>query len=576
MDRRRPEPGATGVAHAAPWPQRLANALRQQAQGWPLALQFALVALLPPLVLAGLGTAAWQLAGVEPGAGANLAMTPPLVSITALPWAAVAGAAVAALGVLGFGRRVSASLARLTEAARQMRLDEAPDELQLPLLDTNPELLATSVALRRLVEAHRAQRQALQVRIGQLGQQLQQRTHELSTLQDLSIGLAQSTDLLALVDEALAALERTVDFSSASVWARDRRSASHQVMLMGYRSAETDDSGAQALRGRRLSRANLQVYEQIERERCPHIDNQARQGLLTWLWEKVTDDASTSTLYRNTRAWMGLPLQVRDTVLGVLRVDHREPGYFDPARARLLTAVSSQTALAMHHAQLMLQERELAVVAERNRIARELHDAVSQTLFAANVIAGTLARQAERGAGTDVAALARQARSLEQLNRGALAEMRMLLFELRPDALEGQALPELLKHPIEALACRGDIVVEADIATSDPLAPGQRAQVYRIAQELLTNLARHSAARHAWVRWQPDAPEGPTLRIRDDGQGFDTSAARPGHFGLDNVRTRAAEIGARVRLTSAPGAGTEVCIVLDEFSQPEIRPAQAA
>ncbi|MDE2397197.1 MAG: sensor histidine kinase, partial [Burkholderiales bacterium] len=299
-------------------------------------------------------------------------------------------------------------------------------------------------------------------------------------------------------------------------------------------------------------------YEQIEREREALIENRARQSLFSWLWSKVTDDAPSSELYRASRSWMAVPLRYREDVLGVMRVDHQEPDYFDPERARLLNAVSSQTALAMRHARLQAQQREVAVIAERNRIARDLHDAVSQTLFAANVLAGTLARSFQREPAPEAASVAAQAQALERLNRGALAEMRLLMFELRPDALHTTPLAELLQHAIEALACRGDIAIESALAPQDALAPEVRVQLYRIAQEALSNVARHSGALHCRVEWTPTGKRSALLRIADDGTGFNPEAARPGHFGVENMRGRALEIGAKLTLTSAPGEGTEL------------------
>ena len=418
MDRRR-SVDATGPApDALTAPQRpgqrLLTLLRQrsgasQAAGVVLASAAALA-----LLAGALQRWAWP-AGTAWGDVLAPALSPLLAG---LALAGAAGAAAAA----ALAQRSSRALHSLAYAARVVRREEGSDDAQLPLLLTNPELRAASQSLRRLHDHSRQQRRALQARNAQLGQQLQQRTHELSTLQDLSMGLAGTDDFHGLVDEALKALEQTLDYSSASVWARDRRSESGQVVLTGYRSndpADTADThqvidasdagdaanasaagpatgGAGSLLGKRLSRSNLHRYEQIEQSREPLIDNDAKQSLFSWLWEKVTDDASTSRLYSGTRAWMGLPLRFRNEVLGVMRVDHQQAGYFDVERARLLGAVCSQTALAMHHARLLVQERELAVVAERNRIARDLHDAVSQTLFASNVIAGTLAQQAPR------------------------------------------------------------------------------------------------------------------------------------------------------------------------------------
>jgi signal transduction histidine kinase len=215
----------------------------------------------------------------------------------------------------------------------------------------------------------------------------------------------------------------------------------------------------------------------------------------------------------------------------------------------------------MRHAQLQAKEREVAVLAERNRIARDLHDAVSQTLFASTVLAGTLARAAGRGNAPGSAATRKQALALERLNRGALAEMRLLMVELRPDALEQAPLADLLQLAIEALSCRGEIRVEATLARDDPLPPSARIQVYRIAQEALSNIGKHSGATQAVVQWQVDG-ERASLRIADDGRGFDPGDSRPGHFGLDNMRARALEIGARLTITSAPGEGAELKVEL--------------
>jgi signal transduction histidine kinase len=454
--------------------------------------------------------------------------------------------------------RTADSLDRIAAASRLLRRDDAPDDANIPLIDANAELRQATMRLRRMVEAARDRRLALLERTVVLGNQLQVRTHELSTLQDLSVGLATKTDMHELVDEALKALEQTLDYDSASVWSRENMLPTESVVLMGYRSADVDTSEdqAQSLLGMRLSRPNVQRYEQIERDRDPIIENNARQSLLSWLWSKVVDDSPTTALYRTTRAWMGVPLKFHDNVLGVLRVDHQEAGYFNPERARLLTAVCSQTALAMRHAQMLGKEREMAVVAERNRIARDLHDAVSQTLFASNVVAGTMARAAKRDGNV---ALRKQTEALERLNRGALAEMRMLMYELRPDALADTPLSELLQLAIEALVCRGDIQIDTTLSKDDHLPVATRLQLYRIAQEALSNIGKHSEAKHAVVQWQVEANRA-TLRIADDGRGFDPQRPRPGHFGLGNMSARAREIGARHSLTSAPGEGTELRI----------------
>ena len=533
------------AAAAAPTP----GALRQWFDARSLFAQTAIVVIAATLPLATL--LAWWLG---PG-GVNLVQG--LLMGAALAWAACA--------VLV--HRQSMALRQINLASRALARDDVGVD-NIPLLPISADLQQLSAHLRRMVKMARQRRRALQERNSVLDQHLQRRTHELSTLQDLSVGLAAKSEVHELVDEALGALEQTLDYASASVWSRHGGVASAPVVLMGYRASdvEVSETPGDSMLGMRLSRPNVQRYEQIEREREPIIDNDARQSLLSWLWAMITDDARSSALYRSTRAWMGVPLKFHDHVMGVLRVDHQTPGYFTPERIRLLIAVCSQTALAMRHAELQSQAREVAVIGERNRIARDLHDAVSQTLFAASVLAGTLASTAARSADPSSAPLQQQARTLERLTRAALAEMRLLMYELRPDALEQTPLSELLQLVIEALASRGDIEVESSLAAHDDLTPAQRLQLYRIAQEALSNIGKHSAATHAVLHWHcslgPHGTRQASLRIADDGRGFDTTQARPGHLGLGNMAARAAEIGARFSLTSGPEEGTEIKVEL--------------
>jgi len=516
----------------------------------PLQALFDRLSLPAQLLLAGIGTSLLT-AGVvhfvwEPGA--------------AVVGAVAGGAALASAVSAAFAWRVARSTLQLAQAARSLARDDALLHGQLPYKSATAELHEATHALRRLLDHARQRLAAMQAMNTALGLNLQSRTQELSSLQDLSIGLAQQGDIGTLVGEALNALQATVDYSSASVWARVGLQPLQPVVLLGYRSTEQAIAGMglSDLTGLRLSRANLQRYEQIEEDRQPLIENHPRQGLLNWLWAMVTDDARTSALYRSTKAWMAVPLQVRQRVLGVLRVDHGEAGHFDEARVRLLTAVASQTALALRHAQLSAQERDLAIMGERNRIARELHDAVSQTLFAANLLAGTLARSA----GLDEASRG-QVAMLEKLNRSALAEMRMLMFELRPDALAGARLSDLLHQAVEALAGRTEMQVSTALQADNGPPLAQRLQLYRIAQTALSNIARHSAAHHVLVGWAVHQPGHGRLTITDDGCGFDPQAERPGHFGVANMRQRAAELGAELSITSAPGNGTAIQLDLD-------------
>ena len=478
---------------------------------------------------------------------------------------ALVGGALPSLAAVALATRAMRAQQRITATAHTLRSTHASDDLDIPLTDATADSLQISSALRRMVMAMRKRRQALEALNEALSRRLDARTHELSTLQDLSIGLARQSDVHDLVDEALQALERTLSYSSASLWAREQLRQEGRVVLMGYRTADSVDGDAgDDLTGMRLSRGNLGHYERVERERQPVIDNNVQQSFWSWLLGRVTDDARTSALYRRSRSWMALPLQFHDSVLGVMRVDHDETDFFDDERIRLLTAVGSQTALAMRHAQLAEQSREVAVMAERNRIARDLHDAVSQTLFAANMMAGTLAKTLHTIDAPQARAQATQAQTLERLTQGALAEMRLLMLELRPDAMQGVALGELLRQAVDVLVSRDAIRVTAQIASSDLLSDATRMQVYRLAQEALSNVARHSGATDLVVRWLVRSEHQALLCVHDNGHGFDPEAPKPGHFGLENMRSRARDMGAQLTLDSAPGRGTELRLQIGE------------
>lgn len=197
------------------------------------------------------------------------------------------------------------------------------------------------------------------------------------------------------------------------------------------------------------------------------------------------------------------------------------------------------------------------VSADHQRLAGDLHDAVLQTLFAASLVTGSLSRHD---------ALPDEARAhtlaLQRLNQGALAGMRMLMLESRPEALASARLTELLQQASAVLAARGEVHIESQFDPEDPPAT-QRVDVYRIAQEALSNVARHSAARHVQLQWCVPAPHHGRLVVADDGHGFDAAAARARHAGLDRMREHAARLQGQLALHSLPGVGTRLQLDFD-------------
>ena len=197
-----------------------------------------------------------------------------------------------------------------------------------------------------------------------------------------------------------------------------------------------------------------------------------------------------------------------------------------------------------------------AVAAERNRIAHDLHDSVTQTLFSASIIADILPRLWQRNSQE----AERRLQELRELTRGALAEMRTLLLELRPTALNNVALTDLLHQLSEAVGGRSRVPITVTIQGDEDLPTGVRIAFYRITQEALNNVAKHAEATHAsvFLNMTLDRAE---LFIQDDGRGFQINAIAGKCLGLNIMRERAEEIHAQLSIQSQPGQGAIIHVL---------------
>ncbi len=257
------------------------------------------------------------------------------------------------------------------------------------------------------------------------------------------------------------------------------------------------------------------------------------------------------------RSWMGTPLQSGDEVIGVLSVSSAAPDLYDDTKLHVLEAFANHAAIAIINARLYEGSRQVAALEERNRLARDLHDSVTQTLFSASIIAEALPKQWEKDESGARANLVR----LRQLTSGALAEMRMLLFELRPGSIQQNPLGKLVANLCEAFQAKNNIRVAVDVMDEGKYALplDVKEAFYRIAQEILTNVTKHSKAGHVSVSLY-QAQSGIALRIQDNGKGFDLQEIHPGHMGLEIMRERAAAIHAKIEVTSQPGKGTTITV----------------
>jgi PAS domain S-box-containing protein len=205
---------------------------------------------------------------------------------------------------------------------------------------------------------------------------------------------------------------------------------------------------------------------------------------------------------------------------------------------------------------LMAQQiKEKTALEERTRLARDLHDAVSQTLFSTSLIAEVLPKVWERSKEDGLKKL----EEVRQLTRGALAEMRTLLFELRPAALADADLNDLLRQLADSVFGRARVLVTLEVNGTCEIPPDVKIALYRIAQEALNNIVKHSGATSARITLRCQPPDI-ALNIIDNGHGFDITQVAPVSFGLGNMKERANHIGASLQIESKVNEGTEITV----------------
>ena len=286
-----------------------------------------------------------------------------------------------------------------------------------------------------------------------------------------------------------------------------------------------------------------------------------------------TDDIHTHPRFRgwwprrhpDMRSFLGVPIVTPDGVIGAFYLTDKEAGpRFTDGDRQLIELLASHAAIAITNARLYERSRELSTLAERNRLALELHDVVSQKLFSLVLTAEAAGTLLEREGDTDAARA--KVERLQTLAREALDEIRSLVLELRPPELERDGLCGTLRKHVEVLRAlhedKLDIALDVDDAVS--IGEDRDREVLRVAQEALANAVRHAGAGHVGVRLAR-ANGGVVLEVTDDGVGFDPAdpELRSRHLGLTSMEERAQRLGGALELRSARGEGTTVRLEVD-------------
>jgi len=261
-----------------------------------------------------------------------------------------------------------------------------------------------------------------------------------------------------------------------------------------------------------------------------------------------------------TRSELCVPIVTGGHVRAVLNLESRRVGAFTDEDVGVLETAADVLASATENARLYQRAQEAAVLEERGRLARDLHDSISQQLFSMTLTAQAARAQIAKNPDRSAAQLER----LQETAAAALAEMRALIFQLRPPGLSEQGLVVALQQHVTALGRREGLTVELNVTGDERYARGAEQAIYRIVQESLNNIVKHAGACDVTITIDLQ-PEQLCLRVADDGKGFDPSSENylsNRHLGLTSMRERAAELGGALELRSRPGEGTEVIVVV--------------
>jgi signal transduction histidine kinase len=257
-----------------------------------------------------------------------------------------------------------------------------------------------------------------------------------------------------------------------------------------------------------------------------------------------------------------IPLQVHEQVLGFLGLELHESGRtITSEESNLLSIFSTDIAQIIEDARLFEQAKMLAAAEERNRLARELHDSVAQTMYSISLFidATRLALQTNKPK-----VVQSHLEELTLLSREAMSDMRLLIFELRPPILEKSGLAAALRSRLESVEAKAGFETHFETEGTFHFTAAQESELYRIAQEALNNAIKHAQANRVTIRLigQADCIQ---MTIEDDGVGFDPlNVSHGGGQGFRNMRERAANIGARCSFQSVPGQGTKITIEVNE------------
>ena len=439
----------------------------------------------------------------------------------------VVGLLLPVLLVSGAMKRITRVITNIIEAARQVaggnfgRVIETKTGDELDDLAVQFNTMST-----RLKESY-----------SDLEKRVHDRTRDLATLNKIARVTGESLSLQTILDSALHEILKTLDFSAgqAEIWDADTQTSIISVHCGQWQQAYQEAMGRDWAQ---------ELYNTTEGSYQPrllhqHVDNQ-------------TEEAPQTDI-------IIVPVTSDERLLGTMGLCNKSSMSLSQEEMDLLAAIGRQVGLAVDKALLSAKAQELAIVQERNRLARDLHDSVTQSLYAITFYSQAAERLVKENQNDKAA---KHIRQVSEASQNALREMRLLLLDLRPPDIESDGLVSALQKRLDAVEGRSGLVTRLQVLGQEPESPQIVDTLYRIASEALNNALKHSEATQLVVLL--DFREKLEISITDNGIGFDLQKAQRGvGMGLVTMRERAASIGAHLYIQSQPGSGTTITVEVD-------------
>jgi signal transduction histidine kinase len=510
------------------------------------------------------------------------------------------GLAVAAIGA-GVGIWLSRSLTKRLSALEITAAAVAGGDLdqQMPI-EGEDEIASLARSLGRMVQSLR-ERVALTSRLRDTAEA---RVHELEGLAEIAQLLTSASSLATTLNEVAARICAIVNSPAVLIALLEENPASRERRQLVVRGTHGMQPRTREQLSRIVAATHLYYLDATAGADTRHEGDAAtgtypfafrraiRENTTQWLRIASLSDMTSAvsdeaTLFRQVglqESWgaaTAVPMVLLGRSQGVIVCFTAQPEPLSDADMRVLRTVVGQATVAIENARLFAQSHDLAVLEERTRLARDLHDSVTQSLFSLNLAARAATNPRSR---SDPARLDRALTMVGELAQSTLSEMRALLFELRPAQLQGAGLIVALRNHAVAMEERTGLTIHVDIPDTCAMPTGHEDVLYRVAQEALANVARHAQAHRAVLRLRL-VPGWVEMTVEDDGVGIAPPAGMPadpesaaGRYGIRGLRERVAGLGGQMAVgpgaAAGPGVGTFLVVRLP-IHGPEAAPAEA-